>query len=1149
MKKQIGTLLGLVFILIQLNCGQPTTLSYQQLLCEYQENPLGIGTTQPAFSWILTSPERGQVQTAYQILVSRDRDKLAQNSGDLWDSGQVTSGQSSHIVYQGAPLAGGMQYYWKIRVWDNSGKAIDFSPVNSFTTALLRAEDWQARWIGLGESPAVAAELGYYQSPEQAPDVEVDARSVLLRKKIEFAKPVKTARIFVTGLGYYELFLNGEKVGNRVLNPAKTFYRKQVLFDVFDVTELIAGKKLGIGLHLGNGWFNPLKKWWSWRMQWYGTKRAIFQLYLEFNDGTTETIISDASWKAASGPVVSSCVYDGEIYDARLEQPGWSKFDFDDSGWQTATELDAPGGEMLPQQMEAIEVTETIKPVKIGSPDSGVFVFDLGQNFAGWARLRVTGPAGTQISLKFAENAHPDGRLNPRTTGGALATDIFILKGTGTEIFEPRFTYHGFRFVEVTGFPGTPTLESLEGRVVHSACRSTGIFETSNPRLNRIHAATRWSQRSNMLGFPMDCPQRDERLGWMGDAHVTAEEAMFNFHTPLFYRNWLSGIKNNQNLQTGALPYISPRPFSEPGISPAWSSAYPLMVWYHYLHFGDRRILTENYSAIKKYVEFLRTQAKNQLQPRDEYGDWCSANATGWWKRGDPAGASTGYYFYDTILLAQMAAILGETADAKIYTDLAEQIRQAYHAHYFNPATKQYEAGTQCSNAIPLFLEITPAEQRLSVVENLLDDILRRNEGHLSTGILGTKFLMEFLSLAGRGEIAYLLANQTGYPSWDDMLRNRTTLSEHWNQSGSNNHVMFGCVDTWFYRYLAGIQVDPTGPGFEKIIIKPFIPPELSHVKAAVQTLKGEVSSEWECRGSELTLKTQIPVNATAQVFVFGKNPDEITESGRPIGAAPGVTFVRVEAPYVVFQVASGSYVFTSKNVKSLLTLPYAATPVISPSDSVIFRPDPAVISIRSATPAVQIFYTLDGREPSENDLLYTQPFNLTEPALITARAFRSGFQPSFRSMSQITFIDPAHNRVKYDYYEGAWQQLPDFEKLTPTRSGQTFQFELTPFENREHDFAVVFRAFLEILLPGKYTFYTQSNDGSQLFINDRLIVNNDGLHLVEEQQGSVTLSAGKHAIRVTYFQEGGGKKLQVFFEGPSLAKTEISAARLFSEE
>jgi len=1143
--KNLIKLLSLIFLLFQLNCGQPTTLSYQQLLCEYQENPVGIGTAQPAFSWILTSSGRGQAQTAYQILVSRDRDKLAQNSGDLWNSGQVTSGQSSHIVYQGAPLAGGTQYYWKIRVWDQTGNAVNFSPVNSFTTALLRPEEWHARWIGLGESPAVTAELGYYQSPEQAPDVTVDARSVLLRKKIELAKPVKTARIFVTGLGYYELYLNGEKVGNRVLNPAKTFYRKQVLFDVFDVTELIAGKKLGIGLHLGNGWFNPLKKWWSWRMQWYGTKRAIFQMHLEYTDGTTEMILSDASWRAASGPVVSSCVYDGEIYDARLEQPGWSKFDFDDAGWQTAAELDAPGGEMVPQQMEAIEVTETIKPVKISSPDSGVFVFDLGQNFAGWARLRVTGPAGTQISLKFAENAHPDGRLNPRTTGGALATDIFILKGTGTEIFEPRFTYHGFRYVEVTGFPGTPTLESLEGRVVHSACRSTGIFETSNPRLNRIHAATLWSQRSNMLGFPTDCPQRDERLGWMGDAHVTAEEAMFNFHTPLFYRNWLAGIKHNQNPQTGTLPYISPRPFSEPGISPAWSSAYPLMVWYHYLHFGDRRILAEHYSAIKKYVEFLRTTARNHILPRDEYGDWCSANTTGWWKRGDPEALTTGYYFYDTRLLAQMATILGETADAKIYSELAEQIRHAYHAHYFNPATQQYEAGSQCSNAFPLFLEIPPAEARQPVLANLLADILDRNEGHLTTGILGTKYMLEMLNLTGRGEIAYLLANQTGYPSWDDMLRNRTTLSEHWNQSGSNNHVMFGSIDTWFYRYLAGIQIDPAGPGFEKIIIKPFIPPELAHVKASVQTLKGEVASEWENRGNDLNLKIRIPVNATALVYLPGKNPDEITENGQSIEKTTGVNFVRAEASWVVFQVGSGSYAFTSNNIKPLLSLPYTATPVISPSDSVIFRPDSALISLQS-TPDAQIYYTLDGRDPSQNDLQYTGPFHLTEPAQITARAFKTGYQPSFRATSHISFVDPTANRVDYDYYEGAWQKMPDFAQLTPTRSGQTFRFDLTPFENQDFDFAVVFSAYLEISQPGKYTFYTQSNDGSQLFINDRLIVNNDGLHLVEEQQGSVTLPAGKHAIRVAYFQEGGGKKLHVFFEGPSQPKSEISATQLF---
>ena len=547
MKKQFLLLALLFFLVLNFNCAKEIHLSFKQLLCEYQENPVGIGTAQPALSWILECSQRGQAQAAYRILISPDPAKLTQNLGDVWDTGKVISAQSSYIIYNGEPLTSSTKYYWKVQVWNHTGEACDFSPVNYFITALLHPEDWHAQWIGLGESPQVTAERGYYQSAGQAPELTVNEQSVLLRKTVKLAKPVKAARLFVTGLGYYELYLNGGKVGKQVLNPAKTFYRKQVLYDALDVTPLISGDELGIGLHLGNGWFNPLKKWWSWRMQWYGTKRAIFQLHLEYADGTTETVLSDDSWKAAPGPVVSSCVYDGEIYDARLEQPDWSKHDFDDGAWQPATVLSAPGGEMLLQQMERIEVTETLKPVKLTSPDSGIYIFDMGQNFAGWARLRVKGPSGTAVTLHFSENVFPDGRLNPRTTGGAKATDVYILKGNGTEIFEPHFTFHGFRYVQVTGFPGEPELGSLEGRVVHSACQSVGSFETSNPRLNRIHSVIRWSQRSNMVGFPMDCPQRDERLGWMADAHVVAEEAMFNLHTPLFYRNWLSGIKANQD--------------------------------------------------------------------------------------------------------------------------------------------------------------------------------------------------------------------------------------------------------------------------------------------------------------------------------------------------------------------------------------------------------------------------------------------------------------------------------------------------------------------------------------------------------------------------------------------------------------------------
>jgi alpha-L-rhamnosidase len=564
-------------------------------------------------------------------------------------------------------------------------------------------------------------------------------------------------------------------------------------------------------------------------------------------------------------------------------------------------------------------VTKRIRPVRLLAPRPGVWVFDLGQNFAGWARLTAQGEAGTKIVLRYGENVDTNHALNQTTNRGAQATDTLILRGHGQEIYEPRFTYHGFQYVEVTGYPGAPMVDDLEGCVVNTDCRPIGQFECSDELLNHVHHCTLWSQTSDLQGLSVDCPQRDERLGWLADAQVTAEEAMCNLDMAAFYANWLRDIQGEQDPQTHALPQISPRGgFFEHTVD--WSSGYVLVTWHYYLNYGDRRILESNYDSIREYVDYLGTLAVDNILPRDTYGDWsCTAQPDWWisksgWKAGAPEMTSTAYYYYDTTLLAKMAAILGKQADAGHYESRARQIAQAFNRKYFDPQHDVYRGepfAFQCCQAFPLFFGLVPKPHRPGVLDKLIDDIVNQQHGHLTTGILGTKFLMEALTRDGRADVAYLLATSQGYPSWAGMTRGRTTLSENWDQSGSNNHVMFGSIDAWYYKTLAGIEVDESAPGYERVLVRPYIPASLDRASATIETIKGRVASEWrKTADHKLSMEIEIPANCEALISVPTHRASNVTEGSRPAAKAPGVRLINFDGRTAVFSVGSGRYAF-----------------------------------------------------------------------------------------------------------------------------------------------------------------------------------------------------------------------------------------------
>jgi len=1134
-------------------CGAESGLRIRTATCEYLKNPVGIDVSRPRFSWTFSATGRGQKQTAYQLLVARDPELLRKNRADQWDSGKIDSDQSTHVRYAGKPLRSHETYYWQVRAWDGQSRPSAFSRVQRFTTAFLTPDQWQAQWIGRPGGKDPVNEQGFYNQPlavnEEGDSIRYNPRSLLLRKSFLLQRPVKQALLYVSGLGYYELNVNGEKIGDQVLAPAKTFYKKVVLYDAYDVSAQIRPGANALALMLGNGWFNPLPKWWSWRMQWYGAKRALLQLVIVFQDGGTQVLCSDSSWKTADGPVLSSCIYDGEIYDANQEIPGWTAADFDDRSWMPAAVLAPPGGRLVASLLPPIRITEKLQPLRISQPQPGIQVVDMGQNFAGWLRIRFKGSKDQKVTIRYAERVSANGRIDPRSNNLAAATDVYIMKGAEEEVYQPRFTYHGFRYAEISGYSAELTKEQVEGHVVHSSVEPAGTFSCSSERINAIRRAILWSQRANLMGLPTDCPQRDERLGWIGDAHVTAEEAMYNFDMAQFYRKWLRDIQSTQSEKNGDLPYISPRPFTDGKGTPAWSSGYHLIVWYAYQYYGDRDLLAEHYDSMRRYVDHLTSIATDYILPMDEYGDWLSENADGWWQRGEPLSTSTGYYYYTADILARAAEILGHQQDALTYRRLAENIKKAWHAHFYHADSRLYENGSQFSNAFPLFLNIVPREMQESVLDSLISDIFQR-KGHLSTGILGTKYMLEALSQYGRSDIAYLMVMQPDYPGWAHLLKEgHTTLSEQWNRTGSHNHVMFGSVDAWFYKVLAGIQPDPAAPGFEHILINPYVPAGLSWVKARHESIRGLVSSHWRVEGDQFTLEVSIPANCSATIHVPAKSVQSVQESGKPVQNRKEIIFERIENNHVVLRVGSGEYRFISAGISEVLDPVFVANPVITPADTFIQRPDKAVVRMESETRGAEIHYTLDGSRPTETSSRYTQPIVVEENAAIMARAFKPGSRPSFSSESHIHFVDPKTNGLRYQLYEGQWTALPDLSGLSPQATGIAFGFDPDKLPVPRFDFALAFDGFLAVEQSGWYTFYTKSNDGSRLYIDGKMVVDNDLEHLVQEKSGKLFLTAGRHPLRAVYFQSGGARALQVLYEGPGINKTVLSPVKLFQHQ
>jgi alpha-L-rhamnosidase len=766
-----------------------------------------------------------------------------------------------------------------------------------------------------------------------------DNPAPLFRKEFLLAKKISRARVYVSGLGYYELRLNGQRVGDQVLDPGWTAYSKRVLYSTYDVTEQLQRGQNALGVMLGNGWFNPLplRLWGHINPRaalTIGEPRVIVQLAVEFADGTSQTIVTDESWKVSNGPILRNSVYLGEVYDARKEQPGWDRPGFDDSGWQQAASGTEALGPLCAQTAPPIRVTRVLKPIKLTEPKPGVWIFDLGQNFAGWVRLRVQGPAGTRVSLRSGELLYPNGTLNGMTAvcgqikqGGpnyrypgtgapktAWQMDQYILKGEGEEVYTPRFTFHGFRYVEVTGFPGKPSLASLEGLRLNSDVQPAGSFICSNERFNRIQQMVLWTELSNLFSVESDCPHR-EKFGYGGDIVAAGEMAMLNFDMAGLYGKAVVDLAdavrpNGGFTETAPFVGISDESLGEGSGPIGWGTAQPFLLWRLYQYYGDKRLLEDNYELTKRWVALLQSQAQDGILDNG-ISDHESLVPK------PRALTGTAFYYFNVKLFSNIARALGKDAEAAAAEALAETIKAAFNRKFLQAGMGRYDTATQACQAFAFYMGLVPPEEKDRAREVLVGDIMGAHKGHLSTGIFGTKFMLQALADLGRSDVAFEVVNQRTFPGWGHMLENgATTLWEHWEFSDntySHNHPMFGSVSEWFYKVLGGISPAPEAVGFDKIIIRPQPVGDLKWVKASYDSAHGKIVSEWRLEAGKFNLRVRVPVGAEAKVFLPAKDETPVTESGKPIEHALGVQLLSREHGSVAFAVVSGEYEFRSE--------------------------------------------------------------------------------------------------------------------------------------------------------------------------------------------------------------------------------------------
>ncbi len=892
-----------------------TPLQFGKLTCEYIENPVGIDTREPQLSWILVSDQRNQLQSAYELIVSDNISDIERLKGTIWQTGKVNSSDNLNIQYKGVALKSFTRYYWKVKAYNQNGEASLWSEAAWFETALLNSNDWIAKWIGDGSKQFEKDEDFYKDDPMP-----------LFKKQLNINKKIEDARLYISGLGYYEAYLNDKKIGDHLLDPGFTAYGTEVMYVTYDITPLLINGSNIFGVMLANGWYNPLPLQLFGRfnlrdVQQTGRPCVKAQIFIRYKDGSSDIIATNESWKTAPGPVIRNSVYLGEHYDARLEKSFTSP-----NNWKTAAVVTGPSGVMTAQMQPPVRITKIINPVSIKEVGRDTFIVDMGQCFAGVARIKVKGKPGQRVSLRYGEDVFKDGRLNYLTTvagqikeqwhlsGGpgspktAWQQDEYILKGNGIETWSPRFTFHGFRYVEITGWHGTATLNDIEGLRMNSDVQQTGVFACSNDMFNRLHEAIQWTFLSNIFSVQSDCPGR-EKMGYGGDMVATAEAFICNYDMINFYRKAVQDFSNDQQPDGGITeiaPYtgIADRGYGGQSGPLGWELAFPYLQKQLYDYYGDRRIIKQNYEAFKKQMEFLQSKAINSLF----YWDISDHEAL---DTKPEALTASAFYYHHTILAAEFAGILDKKDDSIKYAKLAKEIKEVIVSKYWIPNTGRFDNATQSAQIFALWYNLTP---QTDFSLQILINELARHKLHISTGIFATKMLFDVLSENKLNQVAYTIADQKTFPGWGYMLsKGATTLWETWaypDNAPSQNHPMFGSVDEWFYHTLTGINA--AAPGFKKILIKPQPATDLRWAKGSYESVYGKIISDWKKDNESYILYVSIPVNTTAEVWIPSKENSVITEGGKSISNKE-IKFVRYQDGYAVVETGSGEYTFRSE--------------------------------------------------------------------------------------------------------------------------------------------------------------------------------------------------------------------------------------------
>ena len=891
------------------------------LKCGSWVDPLGIDDPTPRLSWQLSdtsSSERSQSETAYQIQVASSTALLGANTPDLWDTGEVVAKQPSGVAYAGKALTSVEQVYWRIRVWDVNSQVSAWSPTATWTMGLLSASDWKGSWLIPASTAATPLPI--------------------FRRQFTVNSGLQRAIIFICGLGQYELSANGTKVGKAVLAPGWSMYPKTCLYDSLDITSYLNNGTNALGVMLGNGMYNvPSTANYSKFTGSFGSPKLIAQIHLFYSNGTTQVIDTDGNWLATPGPITYSHVYGGEYYDARLLPAGWNQAGINTSGWSAAKTTTGPGGVLRGQSYAAppIVVTQTLNPVQTKTFSASSFVYDLGQNAAVLASITAHGPAGSTISMEPAELANADGSINRNSSGGGTAYWQYTLTGKGEESWTSRFFYHGCRYVQVTltaaaGSSQLPTLDSFSGQVIQSAVASVGNFSCSSSLFNNTRNITRWAQRNNLASIITDCPTR-ERLGWLEQCNLHGPSLRYEFDCGQLAAKNLQDMTDSQ-LSSGLVPDIAPEVTVFSGgfrDSPEWGSSSIIVPWQQYLYTGDASLLKKYYSTMTSYFAYLQKQsANNFLNYPNGLGDWydIGPNPPGYSQDTPISLTADAYYCQDAQILAQAAAVLGNSSDASKYSSLATSIGAAFNNTYYSAANGYYASGSQTAQALPLYLGIVASANQSKVLSALVANV---NAVGLTSGEIGHRYLLRALTDNGRPDVVYTLHSSTSGPGYADILsKGATALTEAWdaNTADSQDHFMLGHITEWFYHDLAGIQLDPAAPGFQHVLIKPAFVNGISSANASYDSVRGNIVSSWTVANSQATLNVTIPVGATGSVYlpILASITTGLTvkESGTTIwqnsaatGGATGVTFNQVQGSGAqtvqVWNVGSGSYQFT----------------------------------------------------------------------------------------------------------------------------------------------------------------------------------------------------------------------------------------------